>query len=293
MSVPPQHVIRFYGNPEYAVECLGFKQIAFLHVDKLNDPFDPNTAFETDFNEDYQALIDYVQHHHLKDFQKFQRLCPWERWEGIIKGMDRLFTNHRNSLFMFSTSEVTKDSHPNDNLYMWSHYGNGHRGIAIEFDTNLLTRTILREQEIFGGAEIDANALLCEIFYQEDLPLITCEQIFQFVIQDTPVKDEEALMKTELADIIKKRVSMKSMIWKTEKEWRFMKRNDETGLKIQRVDLLDGTITAVYTGLRYQLHDDHGNDPVILETKRNFPKAKIYKAKKMKGKFALDFERIF
>jgi hypothetical protein len=180
MSVPPQHVIRFYGNPEYAVECLGFKQIAFLHVDKLNDPFDPNLAFETNFNDDYQALIDYVQHHHLNNFQNFQNLCPREKWEGFIRDMIRLSTNHRNSLFIFSTSGVTKDSHSKDNLHMWSHYGNGHRGIAIEFDTTLLKRTILKEQEIWGGAEIDANDLPSEVIYQDDLPLITCEHIFQY-----------------------------------------------------------------------------------------------------------------
>lgn len=39
MTQPPQHVIRFYGNIQYALECIGFKQITFLHIDKLNDPF--------------------------------------------------------------------------------------------------------------------------------------------------------------------------------------------------------------------------------------------------------------
>ena len=67
--------------------------------------------------------------------------------------------------------------------------------------------------------------------------------------------------------------------------------NDETRLKILRLDLLDDTITAVYLGLRYPLND-HMNDDLIYETKRNFPKAEIFQVKRGKGKSALDFERI-
>ncbi len=33
--------MRFYGNVQYALECIALKQITFLHIDKLNDPFDP------------------------------------------------------------------------------------------------------------------------------------------------------------------------------------------------------------------------------------------------------------
>ena len=292
MAEPPLRIIRFYGNPQYALECLGLKQVTFLHVDKLNDPFDPNLAFETDFNDDYQALIDHVKQIHPKDFSTFQRHCPRNKWKGFIKDMKCLSDKHRKSLFLFSTSEVSKDEHPKYNLHMWGHYGDGHRGIAIEFDTGLLTMAILKEQEDLGGEEIDKNDLPSKIIYSDNLPMVTCEHIFQFVVQDTPVENEEAWMKTELADIIRQRASIKSMVWETEKEWRYMRRNDETKLMVQRVNLLDETITRVYLGLRYQLNNDQLNDAVIFETRKNFPKAEIYKAKTIKGKIALAFEQI-
>jgi len=41
MNELPQHVIRFYGNTDYAIECIALKQITFVHIEKLNDPFDP------------------------------------------------------------------------------------------------------------------------------------------------------------------------------------------------------------------------------------------------------------
>ena len=75
---PPQHVIRFYGNPQYALESIGFKEITFLHSDKLNDPLDPPFYFMTDFNKDYQVLINYIQQQHSRDLQRFNYRLPKE-----------------------------------------------------------------------------------------------------------------------------------------------------------------------------------------------------------------------
>lgn len=37
----PQQVVRFYGNVDYAMDVIKNRQIAFVHVSTLNDPFDP------------------------------------------------------------------------------------------------------------------------------------------------------------------------------------------------------------------------------------------------------------
>jgi hypothetical protein len=60
MTAVPRSVVRFYGNTQYAAESIGFKEITFLHLDKLNDPFDPYFFFETDFSDSYSNLVDYV-----------------------------------------------------------------------------------------------------------------------------------------------------------------------------------------------------------------------------------------
>jgi len=54
------------------------------------------------------------------------------------------------------------------------------------------------------------------------------------------------------------------MGWKIEKEWRLWKHNDETRLKVQRLDLIDDTITALYLGFRYPLTADYMNDDFIF-----------------------------
>jgi len=177
MTGPPQRVIHFYGNLKYALECIALKQITLVRTDKLNDPFDPNFFFETDFNHDYQVLINHVQQHHEKNLEQLKLILPKENWRSFINGIEEeYFKNLRNSTFIFSTCEVSEDKHPKDNLYMWSHYGDGHRGVAIEFDTALLTKTVLEDQERLHGENLEP---WFEINYQDDVPKITCEHIFQ------------------------------------------------------------------------------------------------------------------
>lgn len=252
--------------------------------------FDSHFYFETDFNEDYQTLIRYVRQNHAKDIHKFKERLPKQNWDGFIEYMQIHSNNFRDSVFIFSTSEISEENHPKDNLYMWSHYGNGHRGVAIEFDTTLLSKAVLERHKMLGGAEVRINEIFFKINYLNEIPKITCENIFNFVINDTPISDENAWMKTELADILRKRSSSKSIGWEIEKEWRIMWQNDETRLKVQRLDMIDDTITAVYLGFRYPLIDYQIDDDLIFETKRNFPRAKIFNAIKGKGKSVLDFK---
>lgn len=292
MAQPPNRVMRFYGNLQYALETIALKQITFLHIDKLNDPFDSHLSFETDFGGDYQTLIDYAQHHHTKDFKIFKSRLPQQNWESFLDYMELSSNNLRNGYFIFSTSGISEENHPKDNLYMWSHYGNGHRGVAMEFYTSLLAKAVLQRQKMLGGEDVDIDEIWFKINYLNEIPKITCEHIINFVINDVPVPDEIAWLKTELADIIRQRSSSKNIGWKIEQEWRLAWHNDDTRLNIQRLDLIEDTITALYLGFRYSLHDDYMNDDLIFEIKRNFPKAEIFKARKGKGKYLLDFERI-
>lgn len=289
MAVPPQNVMRFYGNTDYAIQSIGFREITFLHCDKLNDPFDPHFFFTTDFSENYAGLIDCVQQYHAKDFQNFENRFPQNKWKPFVNEIERYFNSLRNNTFLFSTSATNKDKHPKDNLCMWGHYGNGHRGVAIEFDTALLTKAVLAKNKMLAGEETHINEVWSEINYTAKLPKITCESIFKFVINDSEKPDEVKWEGTELAKIIQLMVRSKSIEWRIEDEWRLMWLNDETKLKTQRLELLDGTITAVYLGC---LAPDCLKDSLAFETKRNFPNAEVFMGKKARGDFALVFEKL-
>lgn len=289
MTVRPNTVMRFYGNLEYAIQSIAFKEITFLHSDKLNDPFDPYFYFITDFNENYSTLIDFVQQRHAKDLRYFEDRLPQPNWDKLVEVMEDHFKSFLNSSFLFSTCAITKDKHPKDNLYMWSHYGNGHRGVAIEFDADLLSKSVLEKQKRLGNKDVNIDEVLFEINYTTEVPKITGESIFQFVMNDTESSDEKAWERSDLAKIIKQIVRSKSLEWAIENEWRLMWHNDETKAKVQRVNIQSECVVAIYLGC---LIDSNAKDNLISETKQNFPKAKIFDGKKAKGEFALGFEQL-
>jgi hypothetical protein len=280
---PPRHVIRFYGNPKYALESIRLKKITFLHADKLNDPFDPPFYFITDFNKDYQALIKYVQQYNPDDLQRFKKHLPKNNWGNFLTQIEEYFNKCRNNAFIFSTCGIDNQEHPKDSLYMWGHYGNGHRGVAIEFDTNLLKRAVLKSLLKKVTEETDPLFKIC---YQSDLPKITCRTIYQSVIN---ILNNESSEKTELFDTIQFLLSTKSRVWKKENEWRFILSNNKSKRKIG-VALEDDTITALFLGCRTE---DHVKDDLIFETQHKFPNAKIYKSKIAQDNFALVFEPLF
>lgn len=290
MAVPPKHVVRFYGTADYAIQTIGFREITFVHIAKLNDPFDPHVFFTTEFDDNYAILVDYVKQNHKDNLQTFVDRLPQHSWKQFLSRIAEIFDSIRRSTFLFSTNAVHEQKHPKDNLYMWAHYGNGHRGIAIEFDTNLLTKAVSAESTKQLGEETNIDEAWNDINYTPSLPKITCESIFQFVISATEKPDEAAWDHTELIKIIKLMVRSKSAVWEPEDEWRLMWSNKETKLKIQRLDLLDNTITAAYLGCRAA---DSLTSSLLSEIKHSFPGAAVFKGKTAKGDFALEFERLY
>jgi len=124
----PQHVVRFYSNTEFALDAIAHRQIAFVHASLLNDPFDPYFFFETSFDADYDKLLAYVESSHPKYIEWFKVHVPIEHWRQLVVNIKKHMENYKRTTFVFSCSAVTSDQHPRDNLYMWRHYANGHRG---------------------------------------------------------------------------------------------------------------------------------------------------------------------
>ena len=63
------------------------------------------------------------------------RHIPRENWQKSVEDIKKRMEHYKNTTFVLSCSAVTKEMHPRNNLYMWGHYGNGHKGVAIELDT--------------------------------------------------------------------------------------------------------------------------------------------------------------
>ena len=184
-------------------------------------------------------------------------------------------------MFIFSTCAVREEEHPRDSLYMWSHYGNGHRGVAIEFDTKALAESFIKEDDP------DSKHPWWEMKYSNEIPKVKREDIFEYAM-NKHLNSNGSLLK--LSSVVTERTRYKGKIWENEQEWRLVW-SDETKLKIVRHDITSNAVTAVYLGCR-AAEQEMVRKNFIYETQRNFPNATVFRANKRPGEFALDFEKI-
>lgn len=184
--IPPKTVMRFYGNSDFAMECIALKQITFVHIDRLNDPFDLCLFIDTDFNESYETLIQRIEFLHPLDIKDFKSFLPQKNLSLIIAELREKFAKFRDNYFVLSTSAVNDKLHPRDNLYMWGHYGNGHRGIAIEFNSQLLASSAVEYSKKLDAksSATEENAWV-EIKYEDKMSKLTSEILFEFYMHET------------------------------------------------------------------------------------------------------------
>ncbi|KAF0219816.1 MAG: hypothetical protein FD174_1829 [Geobacteraceae bacterium] len=281
----PQHVMRFYGNTDYALECIALKQITFVHVGNLNDPFDPVLDYVTDFKDKYSALLSYVQKHHPLQLELFKERLPEQNWKETITGWSNLASELRAHTFVFSTIAVREGNHPCDNLYMWGHYGNGHRGVAIEFNATVLAESLTKQDAP------NAESPWWEMDYKKEIPRIKCEDIIEFVMNAQPSTNNLEDYGPKLTSVILQRLHSKGEVWKTEEEWRLALKNDETKLKFHRYDIPSTAVKSVYLGCR-AAEKEHLRNAFVYETQRHFPSANVFRSNMRSGEYALDFEKI-
>lgn len=279
--------MRFYGKDDYSIECVRDKKIAFIHAAELNDPFDPNFYFITEFKEDYRIFSNWVRTQKKDDADEFFKRLPEKSWANALNNNKKQTKHYRENALMFSACEVEDDLgfHPKSNLYMWGHYGNGHRGVAIEFDAAILEEAV-KKSGIDFRESTTSNNIWCKIDYVDIAPKILCEDIFEAISEATPISyDENNKLKIKIGHIL----NSKSKVWEKENEWRLMLLNNAPKENVQKLDLIDNSITAVYLGCRIS---EFAEDIVISETRRNFPKANIFKCRKKDGEFILEFNKI-
>lgn len=99
---------------------------------------------------------------------------------------------------------ITCFSETPQNMLMWSHYANKHTGICVEYDFSRLFSTA-------------ANTLLFPVTYTDNRPLFPIDKLE--IGADGKVKDGQQLS-AEVVPAIIKSLTIKSDVWKYEREWR-------------------------------------------------------------------------
>jgi hypothetical protein len=280
----PHKAVRFYGNTDFALDAIAHRQVTLVHVSKLNDPFDPYFFFETDFDADYDQLCAFVRRRSQTEIEWFARHVSREQWAQSVAETRAHMERQRHTTFVLSCSAANQGMYPNHNLYMWGHYGNGHRGVAIEFDT-VKTASLLVDQHSRENKMLrPEDSAWIQIEYKADISPFTAKMFYDFYRSDYEGRE----VRTSLHTYLDTTIRAKSIVWRQEHEWRMLWRNDKTSLKIHRAPIPPDAITAVYIGLSAS---PSVMEDIIFETQPNFPAAKIFKARKEVG-FSLQFEQV-
>jgi Protein of unknown function (DUF2971) len=289
IGLPPR-VTRFYGKIDYALDVIRNRQLAFVHVSVLNDPFDPYCFFETDFGDKYINLLRYVKQHHPKEISWFRAKVTAESWGKTVRDIKAYLEALRKQSFMLSTSAPPAGLHPKDNLYMWGHYGCGHRGLAIEFDTEKVAIAVLNQHEIENGAPLSEQTVWSKVEYARTFSPIAAADFYEFIKQEKDLESRRILVRgeTKLRAYYERMAIIKSDVWQSENEWRLMWKSRTEEITVYKCPISQDCVTNIFIGLKHCA-------PVaelVAEAKRTFPNAGIFRAKKRHGDLALDFEEL-
>ncbi len=271
VSPYPRTLARFFGKPKYALEVVAEHKLTFIHTSKLNDPFDPYFYFDTDFDLDYRTMLDFVRKYHHRDFALFISEVPPERWPSRIQGIKQYLDRIKESTFMISFIGSNGRLAPQNNLMMWSHYGDGHRGVMIEFDVARLKGNIAAINDSAQRKTAHVDQVLMRVKYEYTAPVITVTDVYEFYKKgrDSYPSDTAFIKKLESF------LCVKSKEWKYENEWRMLWRNDETDQRIVKASISKDAISSIYIGMNT---DKSERDRIIASAQEHCQKAKIYLA---------------
>ena len=156
-----------------------------------------------------------------------------------------------------------------DNPLLWSHYANGHRGVAFRFDTSVQADSLFRDAE--------------RVKYRKRPPRIFLGQDLlegALGVRPLPVDEKTA----------RRLVMTKAFEWSYEKEWRtvLMVRKGQLGL-FSDLQFSPRSLTGIFLGCHISLAN---NKAIKRLTAQAFANVEIYEAYKTTTRFGLAFKRV-
>jgi|GEM_PF-317717 len=261
---------RDWKCPEHR-RMLTHDEIFFTSAKEFNDPFDSKIPVRYDLGNEQQILelrkVDLRELNPGIDEKGVETMA--KEWLGEKLKRDPYFheeqkytEDRENDLYgVFSVTEKP------DDILMWSHYSNKHKGFCVGFNVIELLNT-------FGDLfEIGINQYIIpfKVKYELDYPILN-----PFTMDGI--------------ETIIKSLTFKSRKWSYEKEYRFLMMADEILKDTDRpVCLQEGVIAKVILGCMMADKDRQG----IMDVLRNRKdRIELLEARKAFGKFALEFDEI-
>jgi hypothetical protein len=218
-----------------------------------------------DFNAPFECRPRIIPLSRLKrQFYLMQRakiLLPFasrnDRRQMVRKGMSepQLFEKAYDQLLI--TTIIYCLSEKNDEILIWSHYADGHKGVCLEFDA--FSDAAFSEMILFGDA--------LKVYYSDTRPTINLLDI-----GDKPEEYKNAFL-------------TKSTHWGYEQEWRIIRVEHQGGFGPRHFqpEILTGVIFGAFIAKQ--------DKQKILELIKNYPtKINLYQSKINERRYQLDIE---
>jgi hypothetical protein len=229
-------LFKFRSFNKASMELFVNRELWFARPDSLNDPFECQFDFESWFDE--LGLFPYISKSEIIK---------------IKKGASDTF----NSLGVCSFSKTR------ENLLMWSHYADEHKGFCIGFNETILSKS-------------DTVIKAVDVKYQDETPQ-------KSVIRNFKVDGDKPVLSLD-SDAMHSIVGIKYTHWKYERERRLIvARSNAYSFKPEGV-------VSITLGLRMPKRDKDTLKQLLSSPQ--WSHLKWYDTEKVKGRFALDFVRV-
>ena len=126
-SIPPRFLHRYF-NFQKGMEFLRTGKLRLASVFDFNDPFE--SFVKTKYPMFFLSLREGMSHEQIR--KKIDILS-----KQVLLNKDKMWTKASNYIFNIGMYRMACFSEVDNDILMWGHYGRGHKGILVTFDTNM------------------------------------------------------------------------------------------------------------------------------------------------------------
>ncbi|MEY3995787.1 MAG: hypothetical protein RL344_130 [Pseudomonadota bacterium] len=249
-------------------------QLWFSDPRSFNDPFDCDLRL---YEKIYEKRITKIKDEYLIKINEIIKKCQADNLtDGVIEVISKkesilkLIENHKNEILddghkKFGILCLTKNKGESNTL-MWSHYGNSHKGVMLEFETDANDEFFKVQLSIIYINSLDSK------YYEEK------EQIKKILLQKY---DEKSINNLFI-------FLFKAKQWEYEQEVRVVKTKIKNNQRLFKYD--PNCLTGIYFGLKTT--EEHKQTIKQIIQLKGLKNTKLYQAEKVENSFNLVYTEI-
>ncbi|MEQ9947760.1 DUF2971 domain-containing protein [Pectobacterium aroidearum] len=270
--------------PPERIDVLINKMICFNNPRNFNDPFEFHAVFEQggllnkieniiegmnlsdkmddEFKSMYMRLSQDKQSDISQQFLPVMRALFENSKPMIINSANQVYENFNNAFVDFT--RVLCLSEKKDNLLMWGHYADSHRGFVLEFDVNNGFFNQRKNQR-------DEYGYLREVKYKKDIDILD------------PISGD-----------VSNYFLSKSKDWEYEREWRMLLPKHQANQKINLYDLFSfpaSAIKSVILGCKTTIEFEH-EIKILLTEDEEYSHVNLFKCIRSNERYEVVISRI-